>query len=231
LLTPPVRVQVRGGMTRIPPPKRVLLSSPQVRSRALRPSAPVWAKELRERRPEVSMQTIEKYLHNLYRARPDFVYSLSREFARNCQTPMLVLPDDTPAHAYQTAISVAHPWTERRHSGLSLERSSGTEGSDNQAGAQLPQGPSAGDRSPVDRDAKRSSALPASERLTSARLRRSEFATRQQGNDTICLGDGVDQSCGVRNVSQLATSPDFRPFVNQRVRCAEEPCVKASGTT
>jgi hypothetical protein len=39
------------------------------------------------------------------------------------------------------------------------------------------------------------------------------------------------QSCGVANVSQLATSPDFRPFMNQRVRCSEEPCVKASGKT
>ena len=67
-----------------------------------------WAKELRERRPDVSMETIEKYLHNLYRgARADFVHSVSRDFARNCQTPMLVLPDDTPAHAYQTAVDVA----------------------------------------------------------------------------------------------------------------------------
>ena len=56
----------------------------------------VWAKELRERRPDVSMETIEKYLHNLYRVRPDFVYSVSREFAKSCQTPMLVLPDDVP---------------------------------------------------------------------------------------------------------------------------------------
>ena len=67
-----------------------------------------WAKELRERRPDVSMETIEKYLHNLYRgARADFVHSVSRDFARSCQTPMLVLPDDTPAHAYQTAVDVA----------------------------------------------------------------------------------------------------------------------------
>jgi pimeloyl-ACP methyl ester carboxylesterase len=70
-------------------------------------SRDVWAKEYRERRPDVSMETLEKYFHNLYRARPDFVYSVSREFARTCQTPMLVLPDDTPAHAYQTAIDVA----------------------------------------------------------------------------------------------------------------------------
>jgi hypothetical protein len=53
------------------------------------------------------MEAIEKYLHNLYRVRPDFVYSVSREFARNCQTAMLVLPDETPAHAYQTAIDIA----------------------------------------------------------------------------------------------------------------------------
>jgi hypothetical protein len=70
-------------------------------------SLDVWAKELRERRPDVSMETIQKYLHSLYEVRPDFVYSVSRDFVRNCPTPMLVLPDDTPAHAYQTAIDVA----------------------------------------------------------------------------------------------------------------------------
>ena len=70
-------------------------------------SRDVWAKDFRIRRPDVSMETIEKYLNNLYRVRPDFVYSVSREFVRNCQTPMLVLPDDTPAHAYQTAVDIA----------------------------------------------------------------------------------------------------------------------------
>ena len=81
-----------------------------------------WATEFRARRPEVSTETIEAYLHNLYRARPDFVYSVSRDFARSCQTPMLVLPDDTPAHAYQTSVDIAslapngevtvYPWKE-----------------------------------------------------------------------------------------------------------------------
>jgi pimeloyl-ACP methyl ester carboxylesterase len=45
--------------------------------------------------------------HNLYRVRPDFVYSVSREFVRSCQTPMLVMPDDTPAHPYQTSVDIA----------------------------------------------------------------------------------------------------------------------------
>jgi pimeloyl-ACP methyl ester carboxylesterase len=67
----------------------------------------VWAKELRERRPDVSMETIEKYLHNLYRVRPEFVYSVSRDFAKSCQTSMLVLPDDVDAHPLETSVEVA----------------------------------------------------------------------------------------------------------------------------
>jgi pimeloyl-ACP methyl ester carboxylesterase len=67
----------------------------------------VWAKELRERRSDVSMETIEKYLHDLYRVQPDFVYSVSRDFAKSCQTPLLVLPDDIAAHPLVTSIDVA----------------------------------------------------------------------------------------------------------------------------
>jgi pimeloyl-ACP methyl ester carboxylesterase len=82
----------------------------------------VWAPELLSRRPDVTMAEIEAYLHNLYRVRPDFVYSVSRDFARSCQTPMLVLPDDTASHPYQTSVDVAalapkaeatvYPWRE-----------------------------------------------------------------------------------------------------------------------
>ena len=67
----------------------------------------VWAKEFLARRPDVSMATIEQYLHNLYRVRPDFVYSVSRDFAKSCQTPMLVLPDDVVAHPLQVSIDIA----------------------------------------------------------------------------------------------------------------------------
>jgi pimeloyl-ACP methyl ester carboxylesterase len=81
-----------------------------------------WARELRERRSDVALETIEQYLHNLYRARPDFVYSVSRDFAKSCRTPMLVLPDDVDAHPMVTSIDVAslcpnaeitvYPWKE-----------------------------------------------------------------------------------------------------------------------
>ena len=81
-----------------------------------------WAADFRMRRPEVSMETVERYLHNLYRAQPDFVYSVSRDFVQSCETPILVLPDDTPAHDYQTSLVIAelapngeasvYPWRE-----------------------------------------------------------------------------------------------------------------------
>ncbi len=82
----------------------------------------VWAPKLLARRPELTMATIDAYLHNLYRANPDFVYSVSRDFVRSCRTPMLVMPDDTPAHPYQSSADVAalapnaevtvYPWRE-----------------------------------------------------------------------------------------------------------------------
>jgi pimeloyl-ACP methyl ester carboxylesterase len=82
----------------------------------------VWAPALMARRPEVTQAEIDTYLHNLYRVRPDFVYSVSRDFARSCQTPILVLPDDSPPHPYRTSLDIAslapkaeitvYPWLE-----------------------------------------------------------------------------------------------------------------------
>jgi pimeloyl-ACP methyl ester carboxylesterase len=70
-------------------------------------SRDVWGKDFRRRQPDVSAEAVEKHLHNLYRVRPDFVYSVSRDFAKSCQTPMLVLPDDVPAHPLVVSIDIA----------------------------------------------------------------------------------------------------------------------------
>ena len=66
----------------------------------------VWAPELMKRRPDVTMAQIEPYLHNLYRRNPNFLYSVSRDVVRCCMTPLLVLPDDSPAHPLQTSLDV-----------------------------------------------------------------------------------------------------------------------------
>src|SRR5204863_8404157 len=66
-----------------------------------------WLADFRARRPEVSTETIEKYLHSLWRVQPDFLYSVPRNFIISCRTPILVLPDDTPSHPLPTSIDVA----------------------------------------------------------------------------------------------------------------------------
>ncbi len=67
----------------------------------------IWAPELLPTRPDLKPEQVEPYLHALYRTQPEFVYSVSKDFARTCQTPVLVLPDDIPAHPLVTAVEVA----------------------------------------------------------------------------------------------------------------------------
>jgi len=66
-----------------------------------------WGPELVKRRPEITMAMVEKFLVKMYRTNPDFVYTVTRDFVRNCQTPVLILPDDIPAHPYKVAMEAA----------------------------------------------------------------------------------------------------------------------------
>jgi pimeloyl-ACP methyl ester carboxylesterase len=66
-----------------------------------------WGPDLVKRRPDISMTMIEKYLTSMYRTNPDFVFTVTRDFVRNCQTPVLILPDDIPAHPYAVAMETA----------------------------------------------------------------------------------------------------------------------------
>ena len=68
-----------------------------------------WGPELCARRPDITMAQVDAFLKNMYTgARADFVYSVSRDFVRNCQTPILVLPDDVPGHPYAVAMETVH---------------------------------------------------------------------------------------------------------------------------
>src|SRR5437660_1114539 len=66
-----------------------------------------WAPELIKRRPEITMPAAEKFLTKMYRTNPDFVFTVTRDFVRKCQTPVLILPDDIPAHPYAVAMEAA----------------------------------------------------------------------------------------------------------------------------
>src|SRR5882757_41840 len=66
-----------------------------------------WGPELVKRRPDVTMETVDKFLTRMYRTDPDFVFTVTRDFVRICQTPVLILPDDIPAHPYAVAMEAA----------------------------------------------------------------------------------------------------------------------------
>ncbi|MCM3881976.1 MAG: alpha/beta hydrolase [Vicinamibacterales bacterium] len=66
-----------------------------------------WGPALVARRPDITMAMVDKFLTRMYRSNPDFVFTVTRDFVRSCQTPILVLPDDIPAHPYAVAMESA----------------------------------------------------------------------------------------------------------------------------
>jgi pimeloyl-ACP methyl ester carboxylesterase len=66
-----------------------------------------WAPQLVARQPHITMEMAEKFLRRMYRTDPDFVFTVSRDFVRQCRTPVLILPDDIPAHPYAVAMESA----------------------------------------------------------------------------------------------------------------------------
>jgi pimeloyl-ACP methyl ester carboxylesterase len=80
-----------------------------------------WGAEFVKRKPEITTAMVEQYLTNMYR-KSDFVLTVTRDFVRSCQTPVLILPDDVPAHPLAVAMECAmlapqaevsiYPWKE-----------------------------------------------------------------------------------------------------------------------
>src|SRR5579863_2359981 len=59
--------------------------------------------DLVKRRPDITMEMVQKFLATTYH-NADFVYTVTRDFVRTCQTPVLILPDDIPPHPYAVAM-------------------------------------------------------------------------------------------------------------------------------
>jgi pimeloyl-ACP methyl ester carboxylesterase len=66
-----------------------------------------WGPELMKQRPDITKEQVDKFLTKMYRTNPDFVFTVTRDFVRQCRTPVLILPDDIPAHPYAVAMESA----------------------------------------------------------------------------------------------------------------------------
>ena len=82
-------------------------SRPEMRDLFYETNMKGWAPALIARRPDIKMEMVEKFLTKMYRTNPDFVFTVTRDFVRKCQTPVLILPDDIPAHPYAVAMEAA----------------------------------------------------------------------------------------------------------------------------
>jgi pimeloyl-ACP methyl ester carboxylesterase len=97
-------------------------SRPEMRDLFYDNNMKAWGPALIARRPEISMATVDAFLTRMYRTNADFVFTVTRDFVRTCQTPVLILPDDVPAHPYAVAMEAAslapkaqvslYPWKE-----------------------------------------------------------------------------------------------------------------------
>jgi pimeloyl-ACP methyl ester carboxylesterase len=82
-------------------------SRPEMRDLFYDGNMKTWGPALTARRPDITMEMVDKFLTKMYRTNPDFVFTVTRDFVRNCQTPILILPDDIPAHPYAVAMEAA----------------------------------------------------------------------------------------------------------------------------
>jgi pimeloyl-ACP methyl ester carboxylesterase len=82
-------------------------SRPEMRDLFYDGNMKTWGPALIARRPDITMEIVDKFLTKMYRTNPDFVFTVTRDFVRNCQTPVLILPDDIPAHPYAVAMEAA----------------------------------------------------------------------------------------------------------------------------
>jgi pimeloyl-ACP methyl ester carboxylesterase len=83
-----------------------------------------WGPELVKRRPDITMERVDQFLTQMYKKNADFVYTVTRDFVRACETPVLIMPDDSPPHPYTIAFESAmlapksemtfFPWKEKK---------------------------------------------------------------------------------------------------------------------
>jgi len=66
-----------------------------------------WPAQITAKRAEIPRQSAEQFVTRMFETDPDFVFTVNRDFVRACQNPILVLPDEVPAHPYAVAMECA----------------------------------------------------------------------------------------------------------------------------
>ena len=67
-----------------------------------------WGPALTAKRPEITMQTADKFVTRMFETDPDFVFTVTRDFVRGCQNP-----DSGPAGRCPRPTRTPSPWSAR----------------------------------------------------------------------------------------------------------------------
>ena len=103
-----------------------------------------WAAPLVKRRPEITNAMTDQFLTRMFRNNPDFVFTVTRDFVKTCQTPVLVLPDDTAGHSLAACHRERDARAKRSTEHVPLERHPGEDSAGGAPRSQLPAVASAG---------------------------------------------------------------------------------------
>src|SRR5579871_6392017 len=66
-----------------------------------------WGPDVVKSRSEIKMETVEKFLNKMFLTNPDFVFTVTRDFVRHCQTPVLF------CRTMSRLIPTPSPWSAR----------------------------------------------------------------------------------------------------------------------
>ena len=99
-------------------------SRPEMRDLFYNNNIKGWAPGVVASNPAITMEMADAFLKKMYCNNPDFVFTVTRDFVKSCQTPVLVLPDDVPSHPYAVAMETVrlapkaeasiYPWKESK---------------------------------------------------------------------------------------------------------------------
>jgi transcriptional regulator with XRE-family HTH domain len=103
----PLKVELGRDPLQLPEPAQPVGFRPELPNALYESQNTGWAQPLIKRRPEITADMTDQFLTRMFKSNPDFVFTVSREFVKSCQTPVLVLPDDTAGHSLMAAIESA----------------------------------------------------------------------------------------------------------------------------
>jgi pimeloyl-ACP methyl ester carboxylesterase len=66
-----------------------------------------WPPAIAVKRPEIAKPVADEFVTRMFETNPDFVFTVTRDFVRGCQAPVLILPDEVPPHPYAVAMECA----------------------------------------------------------------------------------------------------------------------------